>query len=352
MIKNRSSQSIGAELVNASTGAAYSGTVTVYVTGDNGTQAIGTVGGGICTDEGNGTFTYNPSRAETNFNYIVWTFTGTGAVPVGVQLYTTTSGGGGGVGTSPSTTFNANAVIAAAFADIGVHQPGESIPAPEANQALIRLNNMISSLGLTESMMPFVSREVFEVTSEESTYTIGPGGDFDTRKPVSIIGAGLLQPTQGATIGRNEIPRAVLTTNAYEAITLKDMQSAMFTDVYYQRTYAGGFGLIKLWPVPNTEDNALVLYRGDLIQGFANLTTENDYPEGLFEALEYNLARRLATVYGGTNWTQELSTLARTSLSEFKRSNYRFEDLAVDPAMTHDRRGGYIIQSGTGGGQA
>lgn len=348
MIRNRSGQTVGSQVVNATTGAAFSGTVLVYVTGDHGIQALGVTAGGVATLEGHGYYTYVPARSETNYAFVAFTFIGSGAVPVTSEGYTEAPAVDGA---SRGTTFNANDVIGAAFADIGVHSPGESVPPAEANQALARLNRMIAGLGLSPAMMPFIAREVFEVTSEESTYTIGPGGDFDTVKPLSLVGAGLLQPTQGATTGRNEIPRAVLTTDAYEAISLKDMQSAMFTDVYYQRTYAGGFGLIKLWPVPNTTDNALVLYRGDLIQGFTNLTTANDYPEGLFEVLEYNLARRLATVYGGANWTQELSTLARTSLSEFKTSNFRLVDLAVDPAMTHNQRGGYIIQSGTGGGQ-
>ena len=66
MIRNQAGQTIGAQMVNATTGAAFAGVVTVYVTLDAGTQAIGTVGSGICTSEGNGYYTYAPSAAETN----------------------------------------------------------------------------------------------------------------------------------------------------------------------------------------------------------------------------------------------------------------------------------------------
>lgn len=88
MKKNVASQVIGAEMINATTGAAFTSTVTVYVTGDAGAQAIGSVGSGICTHEGNGFHTYAPAQAETNYDHVAFTFIGTGAIPATVQLYT------------------------------------------------------------------------------------------------------------------------------------------------------------------------------------------------------------------------------------------------------------------------
>ena len=89
MKKNVASQKIGAQMCSATDGSAFTGTVTVYVTLDAGTQAIGTVGSGICTHEGNGYHTYAPSQAETNGDLAAYTFIGTGAIPSTVQVYTT-----------------------------------------------------------------------------------------------------------------------------------------------------------------------------------------------------------------------------------------------------------------------
>ena len=75
-------------MVSASDGTAFTGSVTVYVTGDAGSQAIGSVGSGACTHEGNGYHSYAPAQAETNFDLIAFTFVGSGAVPVTVQVYT------------------------------------------------------------------------------------------------------------------------------------------------------------------------------------------------------------------------------------------------------------------------
>jgi hypothetical protein len=93
MQKNVASQKIGAQLVSATDGSAFTGSVTVAVTVDAGTQATGSVGSGACTHEGGGYHTYAPAQAETNGDLIAFTFSGTGAVPVTVQVYTVPSGG-------------------------------------------------------------------------------------------------------------------------------------------------------------------------------------------------------------------------------------------------------------------
>jgi hypothetical protein len=86
--KNAASQKIGAQMVSATDGSAFTGSVTVYVTGDAGTQAVGSVGSGACTHEGNGYHTYSPAQAETNYDLIAFTFTGSGAIPATVQVFT------------------------------------------------------------------------------------------------------------------------------------------------------------------------------------------------------------------------------------------------------------------------
>jgi hypothetical protein len=88
MRKNVAGQRIGGQLITAADGTAFTGAVTVYVCGDAGSQAAGSVGSGACTHEGNGYHTYAPAQAETNYNLIAFTFTGSGAIPVTVQVFT------------------------------------------------------------------------------------------------------------------------------------------------------------------------------------------------------------------------------------------------------------------------
>lgn len=88
MKKNVAGQSVGAQMVSASDGSAFTGAVTIYVTLDAGVQAVGSVGAGACMHEGNGYHTYAPAQAETNGNLFAGTFTGSGAVPSSVQIWT------------------------------------------------------------------------------------------------------------------------------------------------------------------------------------------------------------------------------------------------------------------------
>lgn len=86
MKKNVASQSIGAQMVTAADGTAFTGAVSVLVTLDNGTQTSGA--GTAPAHEGNGYHSYTPTQAETNGDHIAFTFTGTGAIPATVQVYT------------------------------------------------------------------------------------------------------------------------------------------------------------------------------------------------------------------------------------------------------------------------
>jgi hypothetical protein len=83
MIKNTSGQAVSAQLVAVADGEdVTSGTTTVYVTGDAGTQASG---GGTVTHEGNGCWSYQPTQAETNYDHVSYTFVNSSAVSVTIQ---------------------------------------------------------------------------------------------------------------------------------------------------------------------------------------------------------------------------------------------------------------------------
>jgi len=94
--------------------------------------------------------------------------------------------------------FSARTVIQLAYEDVGVFQAGEAVPPAQAQTALQRLNAFINQCQTQEFTFPFIARQVLPIASLQSTYTIGPGGDFDVDRPVSINGAGLLlQPSIG-----------------------------------------------------------------------------------------------------------------------------------------------------------
>lgn len=323
----------------------------------------------------------------------------------------------------------ASTLIIEAYELIGVVQPGETPDAILMQRGLSRLNRMLGQWSIQSLTMPVIARELFGLTANVGTYSIGPGGNFDTTRPPWLTGAALLLnsnstavavtsitrsgsvatvttpaahgaaqgqnvtiagatpapfngtfpiasvPTttsftyvfQGATASASgtitalfestatdvtEIPIPVITDDSEQAIQIKSLTSALFSYLYYQATFWGGLGQIKLWPVPTTGDNTLVLYRPQQLSSFTNLAQQYWLPEGADEAIEYNLAVRLCAP-NGVAVPQDVAELARTSLGTYKRSNIKLSDLPLDQMWTMARRGGYNIITGstTGGGR-
>jgi hypothetical protein len=85
MVKGVAGQVIGAEMLDVGNGSPFAGVVTVYVTGDGGTQALGL---GSIQVEGNGLYNYFPTAAETNYTLVAFTFTGPNAIAVTMQVAT------------------------------------------------------------------------------------------------------------------------------------------------------------------------------------------------------------------------------------------------------------------------
>lgn len=87
MKKNVAGQVARAQMTTIADGSAFTGSVSVLVTVDNGTQTAGA--GSAPVHKGNGLHTYTPTQAETDGDQITFTFTGTGAVTASPQYETT-----------------------------------------------------------------------------------------------------------------------------------------------------------------------------------------------------------------------------------------------------------------------
>lgn len=143
MRRNIAGQAIGAQLINKTDGSAVTtGTTTVFVTGDAGTQIIGSIGSGVCTHEGNGYWTYGPATNETDFEQVSFTFVNSLAVTATIQVYTTTTSG---PTTAPSTsptastydfTLTRDRLIEMAHNVIGILEPGQSLDSEQLRDGI------------------------------------------------------------------------------------------------------------------------------------------------------------------------------------------------------------------------
>jgi len=124
MKQNVASQSVGIQMITASDGSDFTGSVSVSVTIDNGTQAAGA--GTAPAHEGSGYHSYTPTQAETNGTHLAFTFTGTGAITSTVQVFTgfpQSVDNATGIADIPTVSeFNARTLVAASYFDPAVDQ--------------------------------------------------------------------------------------------------------------------------------------------------------------------------------------------------------------------------------------
>ena len=217
----------------------------------------------------------------------------------------------------------ARAIVKGALQLLGVLDVTEAPDPDIAADGLRRLNAMINQWALRRGTMSVLQRNVFPLVANQTSYTIGPGGDFSMIRPASIAGAALL--LDGAS-PQSEISRTVYTPEAYALIPTKALTSSMLTGIVYEPS--APLGVIRPYPVPDTAIHSLVLYTRLALSEFATSDTEADLGDGLAEALEYNLALRLAAPFK-VRVDPEVRNIAAASLGAVKRQNFSMMPLPV-----------------------
>lgn len=247
---------------------------------------------------------------------------------------------------------SARIIETAAFGVLNVFMPGEQVPSPDAESARGFLNRMIGNWSQQKLLIPAVAREVFPAVSGKggpsNPYTIGIGGNLNTQRPPNqsnLVNVGIIIDNTVPLAQQVESPRAVLDDRDYQAIQIKELPNQLFTGVYYNPTFALGFGTINLWPVPNVTTTSLVLYLEKALTSFTSLDAVYYVQEGIEQALVDNLVMKIAKPWGAII-DDDMRMAATKSLGQIKRSNVKMSDMPDDFGQMQDLRYGYDIQTG------
>lgn len=351
VIRNQASQTIGGQLIDAASGGAFAGTVTVYITKDAGTQAIGSVGSGLCTAEGNGYYTYRPSATETDGTLIAFTFIGTGAVPTTVQVNTITEEQQASVtSSSGSGTVTVRNLIIAAFRRLNVFNEGEDPTGASMNDAFDRFNDWVDSVCANDRLLIHrMTRTVWTLTATKGTianpYTVGSGGDIAVDRPTIIDHVNYQNTAVSPTL---ELPLTPLTDDAWAAIPQKNLTSTLPTSWYYNPTFTTGYGSLYLWMVPSQSSLQGVLYAPHAVTRFGALNDSIALPPGYNRFLRDGLALELAPEWlGNLPIDPSLIQSYTEARDRLKTANFRMMDLSLDRAVLPQRGGYYSIYSDT-----
>lgn len=179
-------------------------------------------------------------------------------------------------------------IIEGALRLIGAISSGENASASEISDGLTTLNDMLDSWSNENNLLFVKTREVFNLVAGQQTYTIGPGGNFDTTRPIKIIGAGLIE-------NNIETPMDVITAFDWSQITQKTFDGSFPSKIYEESGYP--FSNVIVWPTP-ISTLGLAIYSEKQLISFANASDTVQLPPGYNRALKYNLAIEFAPEYG------------------------------------------------------
>lgn len=210
----------------------------------------------------------------------------------------------------------------------GILATGENASADEASDALDSINLMLDSWSTHKLFVYKIEEESFSLVANQSAYTMGSGGDFNTTRPQEIVAA-VVRDSNGAKPVDFPIRRIALREYAHTPI--KGTTSDYPTELYYD----GGNPLqtIKLYPTPSYA-HSLVLWSLKPLTRIASLDTELAFPPGYERALVFNGAIEIAPDYG-VDLPAIVGVNANDAMAAIKRANNKGVNvLRVDTGLT------------------
>lgn len=217
------------------------------------------------------------------------------------------------------------ALINLALKQVGVLGVGQTASAEDISDAFMMLNMMLSQWSVKRNVVHQIADIACQSTGAQ-TYTVGPGGDFNTSRPTKLIGVYFRQVnTPGGYANSVDTPVDLLQSMSdYSRIATKNIAS-MPCSAYYDPQYP--LGVLHLWPVSIPQYELHILALMPLAQ-FATAYDDINLPPEYQEALMYNLAGRLYPLYGmAVNTT--VVALAAASLQTVRMANIQVGKLQM-----------------------
>lgn len=284
-------------------------------------------------------------------------------------------------------------ILKRSLRSIGAFAPGEALDPDDANDSFDMLNDLIETWSNSTMMVPYITEIIFQLSTNQYQYTIGPsgsiGGTFTgsiagTTLTVSSLpggdialgqylsGSGITAGTQitqfltgSGSVGTYQVninqsasstvirtyyqrplrinsafvrvatldyPVAVWSVDQYSLIGLKTLNGPWPRGMYYQPAEPNGN--ITFWPVPGSGE--MHMFAETILARFTTINDTVQLPQGYIMALRWNLAELLLPEYGKVDATLNSMIIknAADSRAWIKRTNMAPPEVAqFDPAL-------------------
>lgn len=159
--------------------------------------------------------------------------------------------------------------------------------ADEISDAVDAINAMLSSWSNSGLFVSGRTWETFNLVGNQSAYTIGTGGNFNTKRPVKII-ASTVQ------VGQTTQPIYEITDELY--VTQIPFKTTPGIPQYYNYDNAYPLANIRLYPVPSSNFPIFLLTEKPLAE--FGINDPFDLPPGWERMIVYNGAIEILPDYG------------------------------------------------------
>lgn len=231
-------------------------------------------------------------------------------------------------------------VITSAGRALGYLGRTEVLSAGDANDGLTCFNNMLDSWS-NETLAAYVSvLQSFPLTINQSAYTIGTGGDFNTARPQNILQA-FVRDANNIDYQVDIVPQ-----EQWNDITQKTITSQIPNTLFYYSTFP--LGIINIFPKPLLAYT--LFFTSTLDQVTASLLTATiTMPPGYLRAYILNLALDMVTFgFPCLLGDKEFATLinnASIAKANIKRTNTKDVLASYDAAIVSNSYATYNVFS-------
>ena len=216
-------------------------------------------------------------------------------------------------------------IIKQALKASGALGVGQTPLAEDLNDAFVQLNWMIAQWQ-EKRWLVYVLETKGVVATGQTSYTAGPGGDFDFPSAPSRIESAFFRQTVQSEPNQIDYPLKIIPSREnYNTIALKQLQSFP-SYIFYESDFP--LGKVYPWPVPQSSIYEVFISVKTQLSAFATPQTLVNLPAAYYAALFFNLAIRLGVIYKLPD-DPKLVGLAKDALNVVRGANTQIANLAV-----------------------
>lgn len=222
-------------------------------------------------------------------------------------------------------------IIPRAFSRAGILGTDEILSAEELDTGFYVLNEMIDAWSVEKLFLYEVITMTTTAVNGKATYTMGPGGDFNVVRPVSINQLIYSNGSIDYTVTQT-------TVEQYAEIPYKQTVGIPSTFAYEP---ALPLGVMSIYPIP-IAGGTLKAMTGELLTEFTSVNQDIQFPPGYAAALRHSLAVALCGEYM-LSPSPELLRTAQNAKRAIRRANLRVPllNIPVGTAPTRNILAGF-----------